>query len=283
MGLKTYHTVQTSLGVWLKNTLLSHQIIFLLLMGILVGLACWLLIWTVQFSEFETVTKSYYFSSGKLILLISSILGAAVAVFGYCIFNVDSPTLLLTHIICEFILISAFLSITVCGSLLLLELDNEMPHKFTSAIAKYYGINMSFRRNRDITAALNEIQFKFKCCGANGEKSSNYSWFIYKGTSTWFYVTQQLGKKSMVQYVPESCCVLKSQNLQFNSFSELQSQSDVFLDREICVGYKPLATRDDIAPRIDNPAYTTRSNTYLYEKVAVINTLQIFSQIFVRF
>ncbi|CAI2728079.1 unnamed protein product [Schistosoma spindalis] len=249
-------------------------------MGILVGLSCWLLIWTSRFSDFEIIMKSYYFSSGKLILLISSIVGAGVAVFGYCIFNVDSPTLLLIHIISNFILILAFLSVSVCGFLLLLELDIELPGKFTSAITKYYGVNMSLRRNKDLTAALNEIQFKFKCCGTHGEKSSNYSWFIYRKSSTWFHVTQELGLKSTVQYVPESCCVLKSQNIQFNSFSEIQSQSGVFLDRELCIGYKSLTTRDDIAPRIDNPLYTTRSNTYLYEKVKIINNVQFFLKYF---
>ncbi|CAI2728081.1 unnamed protein product [Schistosoma spindalis] len=278
MVFKTYRPVQTSLSVWLKNSLLTHQIIFLLLMGILVGLSCWLLIWTSRFSDFEIIMKSYYFSSGKLILLISSIVGAGVAVFGYCIFNVDSPTLLLIHIISNFILILAFLSVSVCGFLLLLELDIELPGKFTSAITKYYGVNMSLRRNKDLTAALNEIQFKFKCCGTHGEKSSNYSWFIYRKSSTWFHVTQELGLKSTVQYVPESCCVLKSQNIQFNSFSEIQSQSGVFLDRELCIGYKSLTTRDDIAPRIDNPLYTTRSNTYLYEKGCVTVVRQEYQQ-----
>ncbi|CAH8551730.1 unnamed protein product [Schistosoma bovis] len=278
MVFKTYRPVQTSISVWLKNSLLTHQIIFLLLMGILVGLSCWLLIWTSRFSDFEIIMKSYYFSSGKLVLLISSIFGAGVAVFGYCIFNVDSPTLLLIHIISNFILIWAFLSVSVCGFLLLLELDIELPDKFTSVITKYYGINMSIRRNKDLTAALNEIQFKFKCCGTHGEKSSNYSWFIYRGSSTWFYITQELGLKSTVQYVPESCCVLKSHNLQFNSFSEIQSQSGVFLDRELCIGYKSLTTRDDIAPRIDNPLYTTRSNTYLYEKGCVTVVRQEYQQ-----
>ncbi|CAH8551728.1 unnamed protein product [Schistosoma curassoni] len=280
MVFKTYRPVQTSISVWLKNSLLTHQIIFLILMGILVGLSCWLLIWTSRFSDFEIIMKSYYFSSGKLVLLISSIFGAGVAVFGYCIFNVDSPTLLLIHIISNFILIWAFLSVSVCGFSLLLELDIELPGKFTSAITKYYGINMSIRRNKDLTAALNEIQFKFKCCGTHGEKSSNYSWFIYRGSSTWFYITQELGLKSTVQYVPESCCVLKSHNLQFNSFSEIQSQSGVFLNRELCIGYKSLTTRDDIAPRIDNPLYTTRSNTYLYEKVKIINNVQFFLECF---
>ncbi|RTG82501.1 uncharacterized protein DC041_0010694 [Schistosoma bovis] len=229
MVFKTYRPVQTSISVWLKNSLLTHQIIFLLLMGILVGLSCWLLIWTSRFSDFEIIMKSYYFSSGKLVLLISSIFGAGVAVFGYCIFNVDSPTLLLI-------------------------LDIELPGKFTSAITKYYGINMSVRRNKDLTAALNEIQFKFKCCGTHGEKSSNYSWFIYRGSSTWFYITQELGR------------------------SNYKSQSGVFLDRELCIGYKSLTTRDDIAPRIDNPLYTTRSNTYLYEKGCVTVVRQEYQQ-----
>ncbi|CAH8551712.1 unnamed protein product [Schistosoma curassoni] len=262
MVFKTYRPVQTSISVWLKNSLLTHQIIFLILMGILVGLSCWLLIWTSRFSDFEIIMKSYYFSSGKLVLLISSIFGAGVAVFGYCIFNVDSPTLLLIHIISNFILIWAFLSVSVCGFSLLLELDIELPGKFTSAITKYYGINMSIRRNKDLTAALNEIQFKFKCCGTHGEKSSNYSWFIYRGSSTWFYITQELGLKSTVQYVPE----------------KIQSQSGVFLNRELCIGYKSLTTRDDIAPRIDNPLYTTRSNTYLYEKGCVTVVRQEYQQ-----
>ncbi|VDO76175.1 unnamed protein product [Schistosoma mattheei] len=87
-----------------------------------------------------------------------------------------------------------------------------------------------------------------------------------------------LSLKSTVQYVPESCCVLKSHNLQFNSFSEIQSQSGVFLDRELCIGYKSLTTRDDIAPRIDNPLYTTRSNTYLYEKGCVTVVRQEYQQ-----
>ncbi|KAH8875971.1 hypothetical protein EWB00_003991 [Schistosoma japonicum] len=269
MGFKTYRTIQTSLSVYLKNTLVAHQILYLLLMAILVGLACWLLIWTVQFNEFETIMKTYYFSSGKLILLLSSIVGAGVAVFGYCIFNVSSPILLLTHIICNFILISAFLSVSVCGFLLLLQLDFDFANKFTLAITKYYGINLSLRRNVGLTTAVDEIQSKFECCGTFGEKSSNYSWFLYKGSSTWFYVTQKLDSKSVVQYVPDSCCVLKDRNLRFNNFLELQMKNDVFLDRETCIGYKSLATRDDTAPRIDNPAYITRSNTYLYEKGCV--------------
>ncbi|KAH8875976.1 hypothetical protein KSF78_0004818 [Schistosoma japonicum] len=248
MGFKTYRTIQTSLSVYLKNTLVAHQILYLLLMAILVGLACWLLIWTVQFNEFETIMKTYYFSSGKLILLLSSIVGAGVAVFGYCIFNVSSPILLLTHIICNFILISAFLSVSVCGFLLLLQLDFDFANKFTLAITKYYGINLSLRRNVGLTTAVDEIQSKFECCGTFGEKSNS---------------------KSVVQYVPDSCCVLKDRNLRFNNFLELQMKNDVFLDRETCIGYKSLATRDDTAPRIDNPAYITRSNTYLYEKGCV--------------
>ncbi|KAK4471363.1 hypothetical protein MN116_004797 [Schistosoma mekongi] len=278
MGFKTYRTIRTSLSVYLKNTLVAHQILYLLLMAILVGLSCWLLLWTTRFNGFETIMKTYYFSSGKLILLLSSILGAGVAVFGYCIFNVSSPILLLTHIICNFILILAFLSVSVCGFLLLLQLDFEFANKFTSTITKYYGINLSLRRNLDLTVTVDEIQSKFKCCGTYGERSSNYSWFLYRGSSTWFYVTQKLDSKSTVQYVPESCCVLKDQNLRFNNFLELQSKNDVFLDREICIGYKSLTTRDDTAPRIDNPAYTARSNTYLYEKGCVTVVKQEYQQ-----
>ncbi|CAH8561304.1 unnamed protein product [Heterobilharzia americana] len=235
-------------------------------MAVLVGLACWLLIWTIKFSEFETIMKTYYFSSGKLLLLISSIFGAVVVVFAYCIVNVESPTLLLIHLICNFILIAAFLSVSVCGFLLMVQLDDDLSTKFTLAITKYYGINMSLRRNVDLTKTVDEIQFKFKCCGTYGEQSSNFSWYIYRGSSAWFYVTQVQDSKFPRQYVPESCCVLKDNYFELNSFSELQMKNDGFLNRDICVGYQSLSARDDTAPRIDNPGYITRSNTYLYER-----------------
>nr|CAH8849741.1 unnamed protein product [Trichobilharzia regenti] len=166
-----------------------------------------------------------------------------------------------------YVIVNTFLSVSVCGYMLLLQLENELPTKFTLALTKYYGVNMSLRRNVDITMTVDEIQFKFKCCGTYGQQSSNSSWYIYRKSSVWYLVTQEKASKSQLQYVPESCCVLKDKYFEFNSFTELQLKSDVFLDREICVGYKSLSARDDIAPRIDNPGYITRSNAYLHEQV----------------
>ncbi|CAH8849824.1 unnamed protein product [Trichobilharzia szidati] len=278
MGFKVYRPAQTNVSVWLKNSLIAHHMLFLVLMATLIGLACWLLIWTIRFSQFETILKTYYFSSGKLILLLSSIFGAGVVVFGYCIFNVESPMLLLIHIICTFILVAAFLSVSVCGYMLLLQLEYELPTKFTQAITKYYGVNMSLRRNVDITMTVDEIQFKFKCCGTYGQQSSNSSWYIYRKSSVWYLVTQEKASKSPLQYVPESCCVLKDKYFEFNSFTELQLKSDVFLDRDICVGYKSLSARDDIAPRIDNPGYITQSNAYLHEQGCITVVKQDYRQ-----
>ncbi|CAH8849836.1 unnamed protein product [Trichobilharzia szidati] len=137
---------------------------------------------------------------------------------------------------------------------------------------------MSLRRNVDITMTVDEIQFKFKCCGTYGQQSSNSSWYIYRKSSVWYLVTQEKASKSPLQYVPESCCVLKDKYFEFNSFTELQLKSDVFLDRDICVGYKSLSARDDIAPRIDNPGYITQSNAYLHEQGCITVVKQDYRQ-----
>ncbi|CAH8535600.1 unnamed protein product [Heterobilharzia americana] len=107
---------------------------------------------------------------------------------------------------------------------------------------------------------------------------SNFSWYIYRGSSAWFYVTQVQDSKFPRQYVPESCCVLKDNYFELNSFSELQMKNDGFLNRDICVGYQSLSARDDTAPRIDNPGYITRSNTYLYEKGCITVIRQDYRQ-----
>ncbi|VDQ09828.1 unnamed protein product [Trichobilharzia regenti] len=161
-------------------------------------------------------------------------------------------------------------------------LENELPTKFTLALTKYYGVNMSLRRNVDITMTVDEIQFKVcKVQKLYDKYSLNVvvlmvnNLVILHGI---FIENQAFASKSQLQYVPESCCVLKDKYFEFNSFTELQLKSDVFLDREICVGYKSLSARDDIAPRIDNPGYITRSNAYLHEQGCVTVVKQDYRQ-----
>ncbi|CAH8480580.1 unnamed protein product [Dicrocoelium dendriticum] len=266
MAAKTHHPVQTATVISLKYCLVIHQCALMVLACIFIGFSSWLLLWTDEYTLLETVTQTYYYSAGRLLLLVASLCSALLALFGCCIVNLEASASMLTHSICSILLTSMFLGTAACGFNILRELRFVLPKKLHFAMTRYYGINSIIGRNRELTRAIDDIQFNFKCCGIAGDRTSSSSWFIYREQSTWYYLSNM--KNSSVElppFVPDSCCVYEGALNNFQTYEAILNNFGKILNREVCVGLKSLFRNDVLAPIASDPASVTRPNKYLHE------------------
>lgn len=140
------------------------------------------------------------------------------------------------------LVILAFLSIMlfvggVLGYIFIAELEDTVERTFENSIKKNYGVNLHLNKNRDITAAWDNVQKTFGCCGAYGNVNSTTSWAIYKKHSYWYL--DGIANGSMV---PTSCC----------------GEGDL----NMCVGKANSSSQPNAAPYVGPPSPNTGNVGY---------------------
>ncbi|KAA0189695.1 hypothetical protein FBUS_03784 [Fasciolopsis buskii] len=258
--------VQSAFGISLKYGLLVHHSLFLIIACVFLGFGSWLLLWTDGYAQWGIITQTYYYASGRVLLMLASLLSIFAFTFGCCALNSELPSLILTQISVIFVLLGIFLGTTVCGFQTVVELRRTLPHRFAVAVTKYYGINLDRPRNQELTNAIDSIQIYFECCGVAGTRDSNGSWFMYRSKSSWYYLSRKTNSIEAPPYVPDSCCVFRSQDKSFTSYEESRTSYDTIVDRTACVGEKSASVSGTTAPSSPNPAKVDNSNKYIHEK-----------------
>ncbi|TPP66507.1 hypothetical protein FGIG_05484 [Fasciola gigantica] len=257
--------LQSTFGVSLKYGLFVHYSLFLIIVCIFLGFGSWLLLWTDGYAQFGTITKNYYYASGRILLILASLLSIIAFSFGCCVINSELSPFILIQISVIFVLLGMFLGTTVCGFQTITELRRTLPHRLAVAITKYYGINLDRPRNRELTNTIDFIQVYFECCGVAGKRDSNGSWYLYRQKSSWYYLSQKDGSRESAPYVPDSCCVFRSQDKSFTSYEESRANYDTIVDRAACVGEKSVSVSGTTAPSASDPAQVDNSNKYIHE------------------
>lgn len=187
----------------LLQTLLVTFLFIVLVGGLaILGIGIWTLEAEYGSKQLSKLIEADLYHVDSYLLIITGSAIIAISLLGCCGVCTRIKCMMGLHLgLLAFMSVMLFVA-GILGYVLLSELEDKVRHKMEKVLVEEYGINMSPQYwPTTITAAWDEIQQNFECCGAYGDVNSTTSWALYKTSSLWFS-----GNYNNNSLVPESCC-----------------------------------------------------------------------------
>lgn len=183
-----------------KSILISFNLILWLAGGTLLILGTWIFVDPAKINLFhyvtsETLDRNFGFYLAYLLLSLGGVT-FLVGLFGCCGAVRESRCLLVTFFVLLFLLMCIELGIAVIALIYKEHFVSGLQNRLTDQLIQNYGHKNSNEKYISFSNSVDFAQYKFKCCGINGDED-----YL---ASKWRNDSQATTEK---RQVPLSCCI----------------------------------------------------------------------------